>query len=176
MRYLSMTLFNLIKAWSDYNIHSKIKNERANIQLFLILSKNFWSFSKFFQTVLLGHFLPFRFIGKANEICRNFIISEKMSFQPKKFLKRSKTKYCFNKSKCSNFLERLNFPTSQHNSQLSIGTWGAWNEWLSKVSLLISANLNSDFKPITFETDQRKFYPLWDCFGKSSKSIHNILK
>ena len=89
---------------------------------------------------------------------------KEMPYPPKKAFKK-KTKYYTSKEKCPYFTNFFRMPKI-NNSNLSNEKQkelkmklGQLQEKISKASLPVSTDLSNNFKPINFETDQRKTLP-----------------
>ena len=163
----NITLSNLIKVTSYYNICSGILDEQAKkIAICHSVPKTF-DFSQnssvpFHQVTFYRSISCVLLIDKSNESCRNCIKFERNALSTtKKLLKRKEKNITPAKT---------NAPISQTSSErlkVTIQTYrmenkelkmklGQLQKEISKASLPVSADLSNDFKSIILETDQRK--------------------
>ena len=99
---------------------------------------------------------------------------KEIPYPPKKAFKK-KRKYYTSKNKCPNFTKLFRMPkinnsnlSNKKQKELKIKL-GQLREEIPKASLSVNADLSNEFKPVIFETDQRKISPSMRLFWEEQQ-------
>ena len=176
----NITLSNLIKVISYYNIGSGIKYEQAKTAAICHSVPKTFNFSQnssvpFHQVTFYRSISCMFLIDKPNESCRSCIKFERNVLSTtKKLLKRKEkniTPAKTNASISQTSSERLKVTIQTYrmeNKELKMKL-GQLQEEISKASLPVSADLSNDFKSIILETGQRKILPFMRLFWEGQQ-------